>query len=418
MGDVTPPQPDFQPMDFYGGMKGIPKNPTPPDPTAQSTTSSDFDSYYAQLKTKYQDLQDQMTLSSLDGWAKRRKAIELWATHLKQEMTDKGVYTDEMATALDRVTTAEYAMIEASKKQPWAVQNTVMNEARSTMSGLQAQISAMNAGPKAFEDFEKLSTINTKVKAFAKGLVDAGVAASWVVTATKQYRELLNQFDEGSEKLDKFKAWSNTISSSLTGAFSKVSDYIVSSMLKGEASWKSFGDLALGIIEDIINALIRAAIIEPIVSGLTGSIMGAFTPSVPSVPSVSVVPSAKGNVFGSTGIVPYAKGGVVSQPTIFPFAHGTGLMGEKGSEAIMPLTRIGGDLGVKAVGMGGGGSSVIVNIMNNGAPMEVESQSQSTNGDGQTIIDLTVRQAISRLDGSGQLDGIFNRHGAKRVGGR
>jgi lambda family phage tail tape measure protein len=43
----------------------------------------------------------------------------------------------------------------------------------------------------------------------------------------------------------------------------------------------------------------------------------------------------------------YAKGGVVHQPTLFRFAHGTGLMGEAGPEAIMPLTRLpDGNLGV------------------------------------------------------------------------
>ena len=35
----------------------------------------------------------------------------------------------------------------------------------------------------------------------------------------------------------------------------------------------------------------------------------------------------------------FANGGVVSQPTAFPMAGGTGLMGEAGAEAIMPLRR-------------------------------------------------------------------------------
>lgn len=62
----------------------------------------------------------------------------------------------------------------------------------------------------------------------------------------------------------------------------------------------------------------------------------------------------------------YAKGGVftnsvVSQPTAFKFADGTGIMGESGPEAIMPLSRgANGELGVKAAG---GGQSVTMNFM-------------------------------------------------------
>jgi phage-related minor tail protein len=40
------------------------------------------------------------------------------------------------------------------------------------------------------------------------------------------------------------------------------------------------------------------------------------------------------------GIVPFAKGGVVSAPTYFPMpGGGTGLAGEAGAEAILPLAR-------------------------------------------------------------------------------
>jgi len=58
----------------------------------------------------------------------------------------------------------------------------------------------------------------------------------------------------------------------------------------------------------------------------------------------------------------FAAGGVVSQPTYFPMAGGTGLMGEAGSEAIMPLKRgPDGRLGV-AAGEGGAPVQVIFNV--------------------------------------------------------
>ncbi len=53
----------------------------------------------------------------------------------------------------------------------------------------------------------------------------------------------------------------------------------------------------------------------------------------------SAMPFAKGGVFSQGQVMPFAKGGVVSQPTNFGMRQGTGLMGEAGPEAIMPLAR-------------------------------------------------------------------------------
>jgi phage-related minor tail protein len=65
--------------------------------------------------------------------------------------------------------------------------------------------------------------------------------------------------------------------------------------------------------------------------------------------------SARGNV-----VTPFASGGVVNSPMLFPMRNGTGLMGEAGPEAIMPLARgSDGKLGVRG---GRSSSHVTVNI--------------------------------------------------------
>ena len=58
--------------------------------------------------------------------------------------------------------------------------------------------------------------------------------------------------------------------------------------------------------------------------------------------------SANGNVFSGGNVVPFARGGIVNGPTLFPMSgQKTGLMGEAGPEAVMPLTRLSnGKLGV------------------------------------------------------------------------
>jgi phage-related minor tail protein len=66
---------------------------------------------------------------------------------------------------------------------------------------------------------------------------------------------------------------------------------------------------------------------------------------------------------GAGPVQAFASGGIIGTPTYFPLrSGGTGLAGEAGPEAIMPLARgPDGRLGVAASG-GGRGSSIIVNI--------------------------------------------------------
>jgi hypothetical protein len=74
-----------------------------------------------------------------------------------------------------------------------------------------------------------------------------------------------------------------------------------------------------------------------------------------------VLPFADGGSFSQGRVMPFANGGVVSSPTYFPMRGATGLMGEAGPEAIMPLTRgRDGKLGVRSEG--GGNTTVVMNV--------------------------------------------------------
>ena len=69
--------------------------------------------------------------------------------------------------------------------------------------------------------------------------------------------------------------------------------------------------------------------------------------------------SAKGNAFGTGGVKMFANGGVVDSPTLFNYSGGTGMMGEAGPEAIMPLKRNSqGKLGVQVSGGSSGNVSI------------------------------------------------------------
>lgn len=123
-----------------------------------------------------------------------------------------------------------------------------------------------------------------------------------------------------------------------------------------ETSKISFRGLAQSIISDLLRMTIQAQITIPLFKAIGGA-TGFF---------------AKGGVFGPGGqLTAFAAGGVVTQPTLFAFGNGTGLMGEAGPEAIMPLRRgANGRLGVEA--SGGGGITIINNIDSRTDRAEVE----------------------------------------------
>ena len=86
------------------------------------------------------------------------------------------------------------------------------------------------------------------------------------------------------------------------------------------------------------------------IGGLTRQLSGAIGGVVGTL-----LPFAKGAAFDAGTVRAFAKGGVVAGPTAFPMRDGaTGLMGEAGPEAVMPLARTpDGRLGVAAQGQGG-----------------------------------------------------------------
>jgi phage-related minor tail protein len=96
--------------------------------------------------------------------------------------------------------------------------------------------------------------------------------------------------------------------------------------------------------------------------------------------------NAKGNVISGGRVTPFASGGIINSPTLFPMRGGTGLMGEAGPEAIVPLARgPGGKLGIRS--SGGAATHVTVNI----STPDVESFRQS-----QSQVSAMMSRAIAR----------------------
>nr|WP_323036090.1 phage tail tape measure protein [Pararhodobacter sp.] len=107
-----------------------------------------------------------------------------------------------------------------------------------------------------------------------------------------------------------------------------------------------------------ISDAIYSATMRPVQSALGGAMSSMISSMMGGA-----LPFANGASFSQGRVMPFAQGGVVSSPVAFPMRGGTGLMGEAGPEAIMPLTRgADGRLGVRAAGGGGRAMNVVINV--------------------------------------------------------
>ncbi|EDY2766427.1 phage tail tape measure protein [Salmonella enterica subsp. enterica] len=204
---------------------------------------------------------------------------------------------------------------------------------------------------------EALDALDKKYKAIA------AAEADWMSGVSRGYA---NWFDEISNVSGTV---SDGVKTTLDSAFGNVT-----SMLEGnKVSWKSWGISALQIIEKValqmavVSAMGGASSGSGIFGSLIGSVGSFFGGGAGASASTGTAVSsygsnfqfnAKGGVYDSPSLSAFSNG-IVRNPTMFAFAKGgTGIMGEAGPEAIMPLTRApDGSLGVRAVG-GGGGQSV------------------------------------------------------------
>jgi hypothetical protein len=183
--------------------------------------------------------------------------------------------------------------------------------------------------------------------------------------ATKKQEENNNSF--GKSFQDGIKSMgdlASNLGASFASAFEGMADQLTEFVTTGKMK---FRDFAASVLKDISKMIIRYAIFNAV-----KGILNAFNPAAAAAP---LVQAANGRVFAQNSIQPFARGGIVDRPTLFPFAKGTGLMGEAGPEAIIPLKR-GRDGKLGVAGGGGGTTNVVVNVDASGSSVQGD-QSQA-----------------------------------------
>ncbi|MFP1634083.1 phage tail length tape measure family protein [Zhengella sp. ZM62] len=191
-----------------------------------------------------------------------------------------------------------------------------------------------------------------KAQAIANSLKEVETAAGGAGKALKGAADKAKDAWDGlrkatDETLQKVRDATNSLGQSIGGIFKGLLDKTM--------DWK---DAALEALKSVLTYLNQMNLAKG-GSGLFGggffqSLIGGF---------LGLSGFAKGGVFGPGGVTAFARGGVVNSPTVFPFKNGTGLMGEAGPEAIMPLKRgPNGALGVQVADGGSRRQSVAVSV--------------------------------------------------------
>ena len=191
---------------------------------------------------------------------------------------------------------------------------------------------------------------------YEDGLVSKERYEQLIIAATNKSKEA--QYQSSKEFYASQGMWQR-MQMNLVDAVEQRTANAMTGMLMGTKSFsEGMKEFSSSLASSIISDLIRIAIQAQITNALTG-LMGGFAGSGGATSGakagkVGVKVNAKGDVYSSPSLSQYSNQ-VVSSPTLFAFAKGgtpnLGLMGEAGSEAIMPLKRgPDGSLGVRATG--------------------------------------------------------------------
>jgi lambda family phage tail tape measure protein len=173
----------------------------------------------------------------------------------------------------------------------------------------------------------------------------------------------------------------HTLTLQLVTAAQSFGKSMTTAFAQGVIEGKRFEDVLRSVGKTLKESLLQSAVST--VSGLLSSLLNSGISKVAG--------SLTGLRLGGKGgpsVSLFADGGVVASPSYFAMGRGLGLMGERGAEAIMPLSRgPDGKLGVRA----GGGERRPVNVSVQIATRDADSFRRS-----EAQVSATIARAVAR----------------------
>lgn len=180
-------------------------------------------------------------------------------------------------------------------------------------------------------DYDELDGFDARMAELEQTLGDAAAVAGAFDAEMSRVRDSLLYTEREAASLG----------TSIGGGLRRAFDGLAFEGLKLSDALKTVAQSMVDAAYNTAMKPVQKALGDGLASGLNGILSGALGFS-------------HGGAFAQGKVMPFAKGGVVTSPTTFPMKGATGLMGEAGPEAIMPLARgADGRLGVRADGMGG-----------------------------------------------------------------
>jgi lambda family phage tail tape measure protein len=360
----------------------------------------------AEANASKQEVLDTKEKGRIDA---RTASIEAYNDALKQQIENTAVSGERQAAAVgkgDRQGKVDEAL--ADNDRSYAKDQAKL--AKSLSNGMDPEEYATN-----------LKNLTAAHTAMADQIVanDARIQeanADWTNGFTKAIQ---NAADEGNNFAD-------SINRAVSGAFDSMGDALGTFVTTGKLN---FSDLARSIITDLAKIAAKQAASSALSSlfGLASTAASAYfggaggaTASAGSTAagySSTYFPQAKGGAWDS-GTKFFAQGGaftnsIVSNPTAFGMSGGgTGVMGEAGPEAIVPLARSSdGSLGVRLVGSSTGASGSAVNVYVNVSSDGTSSSSDSPayEGFGKELADFVDTRVNSLLNKGLKDGGQINR---------
>jgi hypothetical protein len=151
----------------------------------------------------------------------------------------------------------------------------------------------------------------------------------------------------------------------------EVSQTVTAESILVKETWTELGSILQdGIVDSLTAIITKSESLKDVMTNTFNAITRAAIEYLTKLMLIKALETATGTPgigsflggFANGGVFPggikaFANGGIIQGPTMF------GLAGEKGTEAIMPLERVGGKLGVRSVGGGGGDTHIHISAI-------------------------------------------------------
>ena len=299
-----------------------------------------------------------------------------------QALADVEAATAEVTTNLEEATEATDELTDSQKRLADILEENIGS--RLTRSSAQAlnQLEALAEKTKEIEE----ATIAAGERAGQLGIVPPGLSGEEARLAQEEDAAAARREAALDRASDAARGFSSVFSRAFEDAIFQ-SDNLTDSIT------------ALG--EELARVALRVAVIEPLARSLGGALGST------AFGGGTTATAATGAVIPGIG----TSGAIINKPTIIPMANGGVLAGERGREAILPLTRMGsGRLGVDAGDIGG----QEVQIIDQRGASAPDIQRRTTNN-GRTL-QLLIRSEVESMFSDGSADPLMGSFGTRRPG--